>query len=404
MELIEISDNVTNCYIYYKKGGEYIPEIEIVEYDPELTYKTITGMEMDIPDIKTQDDSIKTYIIARAVKPLKSKDSVVSYDFVYGKVDFYNLYNNAEYREKFLDLISRKNLDSIIKESCGALPSDFTEEKGFKYKKDMLKDIIEGVFEFSHRSKVTIEEKETITSNKTSISFRDIEGSNKKVKKKKFMDIAEEKRKELLKKLEENGDDDEPKKAEETKLSTPNSLILFYHTGYVAIQFPVYDFYGMETGEYKKGVVSRYSLCYKPRELNSGETRLEPKKYIFESILISDVDDKKLGLEGEYRNKFIEDICIPILKYNDDKRFSISAQEWPYIGAFSPDDKVSLKKLRKAVHEKSFTENFDTSKEKSMEEKYKKMVQDYQINDNDWLLEYFRDLSGRELEGIILLK
>lgn len=354
---------------YFAYSGIGILEVESADKEFEFP----DGSILENPYIDFGDNEIKTYIILGKVKSDQNKDEILSIDFAYGNIDFLKLKNDKDYRKRFFEyIVSRKGLDNIVKKICGALPidvtipSDLNDPKNKDWDKNInnytcdlekIKTIARCVIEKAHRVKRTVEsveEPEPVQIPKGFWNaFRTIEGSDIPKKKKKsilqvLQEIDEEKaneRKERQEKKERKRRQARGEKVEDPidyaeeiglhKIKEEDAMITFYKTGAVVIKKPVFDKKGEKTGDYKTSIVSRYSLGYK--EINKIGIEIQ-------TILISDVDEKKLSVKGEYREKFVSDICLPILQYAKYGLPVEITQTWPYIGAFSSDDALSLKK------------------------------------------------------------
>ena len=346
-------------------------EYEIFEVGPgDNDFLLPDGSKLKSPYIHFRDETIKTYMVSKNIEAVNGKDEIISVDFVYGKMDLDRLSSDSAYREMFLKyILSREVLDNIVKNFCGALPEEFVmpinpEKEWFKNKSYFKFDsrtvmaVAEGVLRGSYRKKTkveSVEDPEPFQMPKGFWNaFHTIEGSDVPKKKKKsilqvFQEIDEKNAKEIKEREEKQDRErrrargevvEEPldyaEEADWDKIKADDSIVVFYKTGLVIIQKPMYNPDGTRTGTFKTNIVSRYSLGYK----DMSNTR--PAE--IQTILISDVDEEKLGLKGEYREKFISDICLPILQYAKYGLPVEITQKWPYVGSFSADDSLSLKK------------------------------------------------------------
>lgn len=375
MSIVKTTGPVINSYKDY--------EVEIMEIGEKDQIILQDGTEVKIPYIDFKDGKAKNYIIIRKITPPEDENDktktekyrnyeIYSIDFVYGNIDFERLNNNPEYKSRFLKyIVSRDGLDNIVKKTCGALPIDvsipqkqegdwFKDLSNFRFDMETVKAVVEGVLKSSHRKKVKLEKEEEPENVQTPKgvwnTLNAIEGGNAPKKKKKsvwqvFAEVDNENA-EKRRKKEEKKDRDRRRSmgekviepldyAEETDFNDvklEDALVAFYKTGGVIIQKPIYDITGIRTGDYESiTVVTRYNLCYK----DVGDNR--PTE--IQTILMSDVDEEKLGLNGEYRDKFISDICLPILKYSKYGLPLEINQKWPYLGGFDISEDFSMKKV-----------------------------------------------------------
>lgn len=334
-------------------------EWEIVETHSGVTYELKGGGKIEIPEIQFPDNSgVHTYIVTRKIKPLKAGDEVLSYDFVFGNVNFYLLYNDAEYRERFSKyIISRRGIDEILKNVCGALPIDvkvtleeqkagkFPEIERYMFDKEMMNHIITSVLASSHREVVDIDNENKSKEEDFPKDFRErmriLEGAGEEKKRKKsFREVFEEYDREVKKAVEkkkkdEMGYEEHFEKAEEPAFNANDSLVVFYPTGGMLITVPTYNPYGIRSSV-DRCLINRYNILYKKSNSNF------PLR--IRSILITGVDEKRLGEKGEYRDDFIKDICIPAIQY-DNGRIRFFEQEYKYMGEFDATKECSIMEL-----------------------------------------------------------
>ncbi len=375
MSIVKTNGPVINSYKDY--------EVEIMEIGEKDQIILQDGTEVKIPYIDFKDGETKNYIIIRRINPPEDENEnktekyknyeIFSIDFAYGNIDFDRLNNNPEYRSRFLKyIVSRDGLDNIVKKTCGALPIDvlipkdqkedwFKDLNNFRFDMTTITAVVEGVLESSHRKKVKVDIKEEPKNVEMPQgilnTFTTIEGGNAPKKKKKsiwqvFDEVDQENAEKRRKKEEkrdrerkrsrgervlEHPDYDEEIKFKDVKLE--DALVAFYKTGGVVIQKPIFDKKtGLRTGDYESvTVVTRYTLCFKGVGVD--------KPTEIQTILMSDVDEEKLALNGEYRDKFISDICLPILKYAKQGLPVEIGKKWPYIGGFDIEENYSVKKV-----------------------------------------------------------
>ena len=367
MSILKVSGLSKNYYM----DSEY----EIIEVESaEKEFILPDGSILKNPYINFEGGKAKTYIISKQVESVNKKDKIISVDFVYGNIDFVRLTNDVKYKERFFKyIVSREGLDNIVKKACGALPKDvrvpdspensewFKDLKYYEFDAEITQAVIGGVLRKSYREKQKVE---PVSESRPSQipkgfwnAFEAIEGRRTpKKKKKSILEICQEidaKNAEINRKRKEERDRrirrargevveesiNYAKEIDWNEVKPEDSLVIFFKTGAVVIQRPKYNEDGTRDGTYETVVVSRYSLGYK--EIGS-ETPVE-----IQTILMSDIDDEKLALEGEYRDKFISDICLPILQYAKYGRPEEIRNTWPYIGAFAftPDDSIPLRKV-----------------------------------------------------------
>lgn len=348
-------------------------EWEIVETHSGVTYELKGGGKIEIPEIQFPDTSgIHTYIVTRKIKPLKAGDEVLSYDFVFGDVNFYLLYNDTEYRERFSKyIISRRGIDEILKKVCGALPIDvkvtleeqktgkFPEIERYMFDKEMMNHIITSVLASSHREVVDIEDDSSDGSNKFPKDFKGkmdvLEGTKQEKKpKKSFFEVFSDYDKEVAESIEQEKKEKEREamgfrepreKIKEPDIKTSDPLVLFYSTGGIIITIPTYTPTGLRSS-YDKVLVNRYNIFYKKPNTNIPiKTR---------SILIADVEERRLGEKGGYRESFVKDICIPAIQYDNDVRYEndengeidfFKEQEYRFMGEFNPSKEFSVRSV-----------------------------------------------------------
>lgn len=331
-------------------------KLKVIQVNPGIDYEIENGKKITIPNIQFSNSSVKTYVVERKIKSLKDKKEVIFYDFVFGNVDGNRLREDSEYVKVFSE-----HLDKFVNKSCRALPENISikskeeiseddltvrdkEENIYKYEfdKDMLDIIISGVLNSSHRSKISLEKtppSKNINTFEMSLDemVKVLEGRDEGVKKKKKFSLAaiaaqvDKEREE--KRLRGRSCDEES--VEEPEIKLDDCYVLFYPTGAVLIKTP-----NKLKGEPSYELVYRYDICYK----TSGKS----KPVRNQSILISNVNEKKLGEKGKYRDNFIEDICVSIIKYENGGQLYASKKPTynRYVGFFNPKETVSIKRTK----------------------------------------------------------
>lgn len=299
-------------------------EVNIITLNgDEESIQILGGIDIKLPNVKFDDNTIKKYVVVENHR----SDGVISVDYLYGKIDFEEiaLYPDA-LKECMRKVISRENIDRDYKGCCGALPDvrvdNTTGKLAVRVDVDTIKAIMNGVLKSSHRQIIKSkkvgpesDQKEALYK-KLARSYRQAEeefenNSNKRSKGQRVLDKL------LGRNVQDpnNGNGDQEVPAEEADLNTRENLVLFFNTGMV-----------IKNDEQ----ILRYSISQKDPKITEG------KFLPLESILMSELDEEKLGLEGKYRDIFAEKICAVILYGVQENSLSSLKWKWPYVGKFDP--------------------------------------------------------------------
>lgn len=193
-----------------------------------------------------------------------------------------------------------------------------------------VKSIMNDVLKSSHRQIVLAkktEEEQQLAGNealykKLARSYRQAEeefekNSSRKSKGQRVMD-------KLLGRTSQNSGNDPTQVnvlAEDADLYTSENLIVFFNTGLVIKDdMPIL----------------RYSISQRDPKTTQG--RFVP----LQSILMSEVDEEKLGYEGNYRDTFVTQICAVVLYGARENCLEALKWKWPYVGKFDPDREVGV--------------------------------------------------------------
>lgn len=390
MEIVNLGNSVKKMY----ENSSGLTIYEINGEDTELEF--LNGIKLEIPKVSFRSDRVKKYVIVRDNKMPSDnkrfeKDKLYSVDFAYGDIDFDRLENDSDYYERMEKYVfSREGLDEIVKKRCGVLPIDVqisksTDENGkeesnieYYYDEQMPGIVMDGVLRSAYREEISREKsgikpeieisdddeyevKEVrLPNNPIDLlgvleGTKDIQGEKLEKKQKitwaqAFSDIKKEHDEKVRKRREakerrrrrEAGEDvpefvDYAKEGslEET---SDNVLVVFNKTGIVVREQNVYDENGVNTGEKRINVFSRYSMCF--RDMNTHEI----SNMI--TVLLSGVDDKELAKKGTYRDKFVNDICILLLRSSKNMGTKLLPNglnvKWPYLAKFDPSSDYSI--------------------------------------------------------------
>lgn len=306
-----------------KKHGVVIVEMERAD-----KFQLSNGMEIDLPFVHFEDPNIKNYFITRLIKA-DSKETVVAMDFAYGNIDFSRLDSDSEYRERFLKyVVSTDGLKGFVKRHFGLLPDDMAvvqanedfvpRDVNFLYDDRMFETVKNGVMQNAHRTEIegrkviSQEEVEEPQDEQTDASSEKSNGSSfwgilaRRTKPEKGSGWAKE-----LKNVYSKDRRNNPQKTDEPAKEDSvgdNVVVAFWKSGAVITEITSLNPDGTR-GAKKADIVPRYNFNF-----------IEPKTkepVNPQTILISGVEDDKLVSSKEYRSKFIEYVCVPILDYAD---------------------------------------------------------------------------------------
>lgn len=391
MEIVNLGRSIKKMY----EGPAGLTIYEINGENIELEFSN--GIKLETPKVSFESDNVKKYVIFRDNKMPSDnkkfeKDKLYSVDYVYGDIDFDRLENDRDYYEKMEKFVfSREGLDEIVNKRCGFLPIDVqilksTDEDGkektnieYFYNKQMLGIVMDGVLRSAYREEMSkaktgfqpnvekgndeeykVEEVDLPSNPKKRLDLLegtiDINGEKNNRKRKRswaqtLSEIRKEHKEEVRKRREEKerrrereaGEDvpefiDYAKEGNIDEISD-NVLVVFNKTGIVVREKNDYDdVTGVNTGKKNLSIFSRYSMCFRDMSTHEISNMI--------TVLLSGVDDKELAKKGTYRDKFVNDICILLLRSSKNMGTKLLPNglnvKWPYLARFVPSEDCSI--------------------------------------------------------------
>lgn len=284
------------------KRGDNGDTLEIVEVNMQQskTIINVDGKRIPLFPLKVNipGEDIKCYVLIERIK----NEFVTLVDLVYGNIDLNGMKQNPIIRDRYLEALSRKNIEMFTRKYMGSLPPILPYDFG----------------QLSPSFAITIAN-----------AFKDTAYSDLKVTKTKINDMFEEKSNKgknkdesvwkLFVRFATRNNPNTQNKNNSTKLDLPGNSntqehvvkegILYYPSGAVIID---------------EKICYKFNYCTKDSETG---TRTE-----VDSFLVSGVNLEKLSYDKYYRKNFVAQVCVPSRLKN------IRGKMYPYIGCFNSQE------------------------------------------------------------------